>query len=72
MTSPKRKVLTLQQKVDAIKLLDAGKAACKIAAELGVGKTQILNLRKRKIRYFIRLREQCPDYKQKKEIHYRE
>jgi predicted DNA-binding protein YlxM (UPF0122 family) len=48
MTSPKRKVLTLQQKVDAIKLLDAGKAAYKIAEEFGVGKTQIQNLRKRK------------------------
>jgi kinesin family protein 6/9 len=48
MTSPKWKVLTLQQKVDVIKLLDSGKAACKIAAELGVGKTQIQNLRKRK------------------------
>jgi kinesin family protein 6/9 len=48
MTSPKRKVLTLQQKVEAIKLLSTGKAACKIAVEFGVGKTQVQNLRKRK------------------------
>ena len=46
--SPKRKLLTLEQKVDAIKLLDSGKAAYKIAEQYGVGKTQIQNLRKRK------------------------
>jgi len=46
--SSKRKVLTLQQKYDAIKLLDSGRQAYKIAADLGVGKTQIQTLRKRK------------------------
>ena len=48
MASPKRKLLTLEQKVDAIKLLDSGKAAYKITEQYGVGKTQIQNLRKRK------------------------
>lgn len=44
----KRKVSTLEQRVDAIKLLDSGKPAYKIAEDFGVGKTQIQNLRKRK------------------------
>ncbi|KAK3104668.1 hypothetical protein FSP39_007460 [Pinctada imbricata] len=49
MATPKKRVLlTLGQKVEAIKLLDSGKAAYKIAEDLGVGKTQIQNLRKRK------------------------
>ena len=44
----KRKVLTLDQRVEAIKLLDSGKPAYKVAEDFGVGKTQIQNLRKRK------------------------
>lgn len=44
----KRKVSTLEQRVDAIKLLDSGKPAYKVAEDFGVGKTQIQNLRKRK------------------------
>ena len=34
--------------MQAIKLLDAGKAAYKVAEDFGVGKTQIQSLRKRK------------------------
>ncbi|XP_069105391.1 tigger transposable element-derived protein 4-like [Argopecten irradians] len=49
MASPKRKVLTLNDKIEAIKLLDAGKPAYKVAQDFGVGKTQIQNLRKRKL-----------------------
>lgn len=45
----KRKVLTLNERVEAIKLLDAGRPACKIALDFGAGKTQIQNLRKRKL-----------------------
>jgi hypothetical protein len=44
----KQKILTLEQRVEAIRLLDSGKVAYKIADEFGVGKTQIQNLRKRK------------------------
>ena len=48
MATAKRKVLTLEQRIEAIKLMDAGKPAYKVAEEFGVGKTQIQNLRKRK------------------------
>lgn len=44
----KRKTLTLNEKVEAIKLLGSGKPAYKIAKELEVWKTQIQALRKRK------------------------
>jgi len=44
----KRIVLTLEQKINAIKRLDQGTPAYKIASEMGVGKTQIQSLRKRK------------------------
>jgi kinesin family protein 6/9 len=45
----KRKVLTLDQRVEAIKLLDSGKPAYKVAEDFGMGKTQILNLWKCKV-----------------------
>lgn len=45
----KRKTLTLNEKVEAIKLLGSGKPAYKIAKELEVWKTQIQALRKRKV-----------------------
>lgn len=50
MATPKKKrtVLTLEAKLDAIKKLELGIPAYKIAEELGVGKTQIQTLRKRK------------------------
>ena len=44
----KRIVLTLEQRVKAIEMLDRGKPAYKIAQDFGVGKTQIQNLCKRK------------------------
>ena len=43
-----RKVLNLEEKVQAIILLDAGKPVYKVAEDFGVGKTQIQSLRKRK------------------------
>lgn len=49
MATQKRKALNLDQKVEAIKLLDSGKPAYKVAEIYGVGKTQIQNLRKRKL-----------------------
>ena len=42
----KRKVLTLEERVQTIILLDAGKPADKVAEDFGVGKTQIQSLRK--------------------------
>jgi kinesin family protein 6/9 len=45
----KRKVLTLDQRVEAIKLLDSGKPVYKVAEDFEMGKTQILNLWKRKV-----------------------
>jgi hypothetical protein len=42
------KHVTLEEKIQAIKKLDAGTPAYKIAEEMGVGKTQIQTLRKRK------------------------
>ncbi|XP_045215207.2 tigger transposable element-derived protein 4-like [Mercenaria mercenaria] len=47
-TKKKRVVLTLEEKINAIKLMDRGTPAYKIAQYLAVGKTQIQNLRKRK------------------------
>ena len=47
-TKQKRKVLNLEEKVQAIILLDAGKPVYKVAEDFGVGKTQIQSLRKRK------------------------
>ena len=40
----KRKVLTLDQRVEIIKLLDSGKPTYKVAGDFGVGKAQIQNL----------------------------
>lgn len=48
-TKKTRIVLDLQQKYEAIQKLDKGIPAYKVAEELGVGKTQIQNLRKRKL-----------------------
>jgi transposase len=48
MSKPKAKCLTLQERVKVIELNKNGKSARKIAEELGVGKTQIQNIIKRK------------------------
>ena len=40
-------VLTLEQRIKAIEMMDQGKPAYKTAEEYGVGKSQIQNLRKR-------------------------
>lgn len=47
----KQKLLFLEQKVEAIKLLDTRKSAYKIAEEFGVGKTQIKFKEKKKQKY---------------------
>jgi hypothetical protein len=44
----KRKFLSLEEKCSAIKLLENGMPAYTVAEQLGVGKTLIQNLRKRK------------------------
>ena len=51
MATQKRKTLNFDQKVEAIKLLDSGKLAYKVAEiyMYGVKKTKIQNLRKRKL-----------------------
>jgi hypothetical protein len=45
----KRKVLTLEQRVQVVKMLDAGKSCRKVAEEMGCGKTQIQAIAKDKI-----------------------
>ena len=55
--SRKRKVLTLEERVSVIKKSDSGKACRAIAAELGVGKTQIQTImqeRKEIMRLLVR------------------
>lgn len=46
--SSKRKSLTLRERVECIKLLDMGMHARDIANEFGVGRTQVMMIRKRK------------------------
>jgi hypothetical protein len=41
----KRKCLTLEQRVDVLKKLDSGRSVRDVAAEFGVGKTQIAMVR---------------------------
>ena len=49
MTSKReRKCLTLEERVKCIKLLEQGKSSRVVASEVGVGRTQIQNLLKRK------------------------
>ena len=45
---PERKCLTLDEGVEVAKLLESGKSSRFIADKLGVGRTQIQNLCKRK------------------------
>ena len=60
MATAKRKVLTLEQRIEAIKLMDAGKPAYKVVEEFGVGKTQIQNLRKRKVEVLADYEQNIP------------
>ena len=48
MASKKRKVLTLDERVKAIKLVESGKSSRKVAEDFGVGRTQIQETLKRK------------------------
>jgi predicted DNA-binding protein YlxM (UPF0122 family) len=48
MASPKRKALTLQERVEVIKMNESGKSARAIAEHFKVGKTQIQSTIKRK------------------------
>ena len=59
MSTKKRIVLTLNQKYEAIQELEKGVPAYKVAERLGVGKTQIQNLRKRKQEVLTDI-EKCP------------
>jgi transposase len=47
-TSVIRKALNLDGKVKAINLSDGGKSCRAVAEEMGVGRTQIMNILKRK------------------------
>jgi transposase len=47
-TSVTRKTLNLDDKVKAINLCDGGKSCRAVAEEMGVGRTQIMNIIKRK------------------------
>jgi len=47
-TSVTRKTLNLDDKVKAINLCDGGKSCRAVAEEMGVGRTQIMNILKRK------------------------
>ena len=47
-TPKKRKVLTLEERVQAVKFLKSGKSARSVAEEMGVGRTQIQLINKRK------------------------
>ena len=47
-TPKTRKILTLQERISVLKELDSGKSCRQVADELGVGKTQIQSIRKRK------------------------
>ena len=58
MASKKRKVLTLDERVKAIKLVESGKSSRKVAEDFGVGRTQIQETLKRK-------REIMEDYENK-------
>ena len=49
MGTPKRKVLTLEERINVLKQLDTGKSCRQVADELGVGKTQIQSIKKRKL-----------------------
>ena len=44
-----RKVLTLSERVEAIKLHDSGKSSQDVAQIMGVGRTQIQQIIKRKV-----------------------
>lgn len=49
MSKPqKRKCLTLEERVKCIKLLESGKSSRAVANEIGVGRTQVQNVLKRK------------------------
>ena len=48
MASKKWKVLTLDECIKAIKLVESGKSSRKVAEEFGVGRTQIQETLKRK------------------------
>lgn len=44
----KRKCLTLEERVKCLKLLESGKSSRVVASELGVGRSQVQNVLKRK------------------------
>jgi kinesin family protein 6/9 len=48
MSGTKRKCLTLEERNYCVKLLESGKSSRVVAVELGVGRTQVQNVLKRK------------------------
>lgn len=46
--TPSRKILTLEERINVLKEIDKGKSCRQVAEELGVGKTQIQSIKKRK------------------------
>jgi len=69
-TKKKRIVLTLEQKINAIKRLDQGTPAYKIASEMGVGKTQIQLLRKRKAELMTDYENNVPAESKRRRYHW--
>ena len=57
-TSVTRKTLNLDDKVKAINLCDGGKSCRAVAEEMGVGRTQIMNILKRKSEILDDLRQE--------------
>ena len=69
MASPKRKTLTLEEKLKAIAELDKGRPAYKVAGDFGVRKTQIQSLRKRK-KDVLNDAENCVNMQARRKIHF--
>lgn len=61
MSTSKRKCLTLEERVKCLKLLESGKSTRTVASEIGVGRTQVQNVLKRK-------REILDEYETKENI----
>ena len=54
MAPPKRKGLTLEQRIDVIKRRDRGESSRQISLDLGVGKSQICNVYNKKTELLTR------------------
>ncbi len=69
MSVKKRKVLTLDDRVKVIKLLEGGKSTRLVAEEFGVGKTQVQQTLKRKAEFISDYENNVnPDSKRQKRV----